>query len=736
MFGFIGHPQIDIITEANGETASSTNRYFYPRLAAKSQLRDARLYFDIENVNPTKPAFQLLLNTTEVAYDGKPLARMPMDSQRAEASQRSGGGIYYPTFLGLFYDTEQRGWRYTSSAVLSPATRKYRTRINRPEGMIHFGWAAVNNNQGSSSASNQIRGAVTLNLAQFPNLNSFSIIESYISSLSVVFNKKLESIMLAECDQLTSISGKLPPSTKYVHIGQVAVTSVNTFLSEADSIITLFFTRFANVPNAVNATSTLTGTLEIAHLNNLQEFAIVNNSGLSQINLPTGKSDWRFFYIANQATASGPLSTTLLQEVLDSPTLQVFEFFGNNKTWAKSFGNSDISSVLSVLWLYGNAITGNFIKTDAQTAMKELRLGNSISEANRFATIDLSGFSGSGIVTLYLQGVECSNITLPASLPGMTMMQAYDNKFDIVTNSDIITKINGYTELQTLYLGFNTTSTIAANNYGQDSVNGLGANADLSGLSKLVNLSLAKCGLSGSLTLYNGNKIQNLYLQFNAISSLVNFTAHTGLQQILADSCTNLIFAITNAFTSLRYISIGNTKITSIDLSGRTSTLVFTSLFAPDCPDLTTVTFPATEATCVFNGGVNINFNNCTSLNQINNLDKFNYNVANNGTFNARSCALNMTLPFGASSSGYPPYSIDIRDNGMSTANVDATIMSIYNNKTKWNATTLSKVLNISGTNAAPSGIYQAPAVAGSPANANEAVYELVNTYGWTITTS
>jgi hypothetical protein len=60
-------------------------------------------------------------------------------------------------------------------------------------------------------------------------------------------------------------------------------------------------------------------------------------------------------------------------------------------------------------------------------------------------------------------------------------------------------------------------------------------------------------------------------------------------------------------------------------------------------------------------------------------------------------------------------------------------------NRSAWTES-LTKSLNIAGTNAEPSGTYQAPAgfVQGSndgtPASAKEQLYVLVNNYGWTMT--
>lgn len=95
-----------------------------------------------------------------------------------------------------------------------------------------------------------------------------------------------------------------------------------------------------------------------------------------------------------------------------------------------------------------------------------------------------------------------------------------------------------------------------------------------------------------------------------------------------------------------------------------------------------------------------------------------------------------MTFPFGTNN--FCPGNISIQNNALSQPNVDATIENIYNNRgADWGSGT--KSLTISGTNATPSGTYQAPAgfvlgsSDGSPASAKEQAYVLVNNYDWQI---
>jgi len=75
--------------------------------------------------------------------------------------------------------------------------------------------------------------------------------------------------------------------------------------------------------------------------------------------------------------------------------------------------------------------------------------------------------------------------------------------------------------------------------------------------------------------------------------------------------------------------------------------------------------------------------------------------------------------------------SFNLRNNSMDQATVDLNIDNCYQNEANITST---KFLNIGGTNAEPSGTYQDPG--GTPTSAKEQIWELVNTYGWTVTYS
>jgi hypothetical protein len=202
-----------------------------------------------------------------------------------------------------------------------------------------------------------------------------------------------------------------------------------------------------------------------------------------------------------------------------------------------------------------------------------------------------------------------------------------------------------------------------------------------------------------------------------------------------------LVISIPGTFTNVTAISASNTKISSVDLSGKTVTGSFSVLNFLSCQMLTTFTFPTTQARAVLQTGGILNLSGCIALTTINNTANINYTSAT-GTadtrFPADGCAINHAVLLGENN--FIPRTIALQNNAMSQAIVDATINSLYVNRDKWNGYTAVKVLNIAGTNAAPGGVYQAPpgfvlgSNDGTPGNAKEQVYVLVNNRGWSIT--
>jgi hypothetical protein len=738
MFGFLGHPVSEQIIESHGESQGAL-RLFVVRIGLMTRYnnRVEKAVFDFDNAgsDPDQQGLDANGLNTPVAYDGNTNIKLPQYGPE--------GGVVIPgyTFLltlyGLDSSIQARGWRYNTGSALIPPTRKYKTLLNRGDFVYVYGVMNYTNNAGRSAASNTATGTLTLRGDQYKNADGVVVYESAITTLNFRHNGRIRSAHINENPFLTTINGKLPASLKWLLFGESAMTDINTFIEDCGNLESLITCRFSNLA-PVNQLSTLSGTLRLEHMQALKEFALAQNTLLNSLLLPAGKSDWRMFYLTGlNATASAALSTTRLNEVLTSPTLRIFCVHGNGKLWAKAMVDTDFSPVLQYFWTYNNTITGDITLTTARPSVIQFRAGNngihSGSHLNTHPNVNITGLTACQVIDL--SGCYTENLQLPVNTT-ITQLYLFDNKLDIATNPNLIAQINAMTSLTTLLLGRDITSALSSNQIGQNSLNGLGA-VNLSGLTNLSQLSICNCKVT-SLTIYNGNKLISLNASFNTgLVSIANLPAHTGLNTLTLHGCTSFSQNITNAFTALRGLYADNTAMASVDFSGKTTTSLGFSIILRNNTALTVVTLPTAENRCRIStaSGDAINISGCTSLTAINNMANLNWNntttTSNAVTFSG--CSLNVAFPFGTNN--FIPSSIDVRDNGMSQANVDATINNIVVNASKWDSYVVAKTLIISGSNATPSGIYQMPA-GNDPIgkSGKEQIHWLVNVKGWTVT--
>lgn len=737
MFGYLGRPIGKLITESVGEGLASKRPFIVAHSVKEDRFsRYTRGFFDIENVG-TQPQEQAKVNNTFVANDNTPLFTLPIFNPTIAVPS---SGYVFSNFYDIPGTSYHRGWQFSTSTALSPPSRKHQFEFHFPETISAVAFSDNSSAGSQSSTSNSVQGTLDINLCQFPNSEAFIINQGFVQTLNFIPNNRLKIFYLIDANDLSTINGTLPSTVLSVQINNTNLTSISELISGATGIRYFQLGKTASFPSSIGGENALlSGIVDLSHLINLTEFLISGTHNLVTNYVLPRKTDWLLFHVTNMATTpSTNFSTDYIDDVFMSPDLKLFIFSANNKIITRNINNNDLSSELQYLYIHNNQWSGDFVKTDTQTALKELRLGINQNEGNRFSLINLSGFSGSVISTIQIQGVECENLQLPATLPSLTSFYAYDNKLSLSTNPDLVTKLNVFTALTDLRFGNGSSST--SGSFGQVSVDGLGANADISGLINLTTCYLNSCELSGTLTLPNVNRLASLVVTDNpSLTSFVNLTSHTSLQILYATDCTNLNFSITNNFTLINTILAAGTKVQSIVLSGKTAGTM-NELHVNDCPELTEIKFKADSARMVFGSPRTIRAYNNPLLTSVVNMEYVSWN-ANTFAINAwlfNNCALDVTFPFGQNN--FTPNEIQVQDNSMSTANVDATITSIYNNKSKWSTYSITKSLNIAGTNAAPTGTYQAPAgfVLGSndgtPASVKEQAYVLVNNYGWTIT--
>lgn len=633
------------------------------------------------------------------------------------------------------------------STALTPATRRMNVRIFQPDAIGYLCFSQYSN---QPNATRNIVHALKdniLDLRHFTNLDTLTFGIGVVwdsSPLTVRFPEYLRVVHFSP-RMPSAIIGKLPKSVEYFEgfTNCGGSVSLNGFFDDAENMISLYLSRIANQTQwpSTSTINLITGSLDISHMSNLKEFTLSNNSVMTGLTLPT-KTDWEHILIHTiSSTAANSIDASIIENLFDSPNLVSFIFYNSSYSITRNINNEDISDDLVWFWNYGNNWTGDITITDAKPTLKEFKVGGTSSESNVFPNINLTGLSGGSLTTLHLQGVQCENLLLPASLPNITDITLYDNKLSISTNSDLITKINGYTSLVNVHLS--TTGSFATTRFGQDSVDGLGSNPDLSGLVNMTQLNIALCKITGSLTVPNLNKLMFIDVSHNTgLTSITNFTSHTTLQTLRAVGCHSLNLEVTPAFTRVFVFQISDVNFVEFNLTGRTASDQISSFQLERCSfSGGTAIFPSVTDKFRLGNGVPMIIMDSPTLTNIQNLEFVtfaNYTTGSN-IFSMTGNALDITFPFGANS--FIPKSISIQNNGMSVANVDATINNIYTERAKWSTYTgVGEVLNISGSNASPTGIYQAPAgfslgvSDGTPASAKEQAYVLVNNYGWTIT--
>lgn len=737
MFGFTGSYIGRIVTDANGETLAGSRPFYVSHAVLRADLGGYNTgEFDIESVG-VSPQQQAKTSNVFVAITSNPRF---VFAQFSDSLRTSSAGYTFTWWKNVpVGGIHTRGWNFTNAAALTPPTRKHRFNFFKPDFVKAIAYIDNSASGSQSNTSNPARGTLYLNMAQFPNASILSFGQSFISELQIVPSKMLEQFFIESAPNLAAINGKLP-DIKSVQIANTLLANIN-FLSESVNIKHLNLGAFTSFPTMNSPNSALTGIIDLS-TKPLEELAINGASASVTDWILPNHNNWLSFVFTNMGASARPnFDSAHLDNILNSANLTVFTFFTNSFGYNKAIGNSEISANLILWWSYQNSWSGNITITAAKPNVKEFKTGNNTTrtgtQQNSHPVVNITGLTGA--LTIDLSGSNIEDLQLPLNTV-CTSLTLFDNKLDIVTNPDLINQIRAMVQLTDLRLGNGSTSSLSANNVGQNSANGLGANVNLNTLVNLVTLNINSCLLTGALTLPNINKITSMSVSFNpGLTNFVNLLAHTGLLTLRTVSCLNLSFSITSAFTSLQNIDVSNSGITLIDLSGRTSTTNNLFVLCNNSPDLVSIVMPTTLARSVV-APTGINWTNCTLLASATNLENINYTntTATNNLFRAENCSLNQLFPFGSNS--FIPNVISLQDNGMSSANVDSTINNIYTNKTKWNSYTVAKSINIAGSNAAASGIYQAPAgfvlgvSDGAPASAKEQIYVLVNNYGWTIT--
>lgn len=690
------------------------------------------------------PDLQKLLSNVQVAKSDDSRSIISI----VESAIASGSNA--PVRSNIFFaNTEYRGFIYNSSAPLTPTTRVLEMTFHRPDLVKHMSFVGTT----GSGTGNQLQGV--FNLPYFVNCKTIyisgqtSLVQpgTAITSITGMWPPKLDALHVTSGNTPITSIPKLPGTLRWLIIGIndstfQAGSNVSSVIANCVNLEALLLTNenWADGGAGGNTSTRITGVLVMPAIPSGQiKYFSLANATLTDITYTAGQFNAvKKIYCADNPSLNVTKLWAIFEEAISSPSLEFIIFRQNSRSYTRSFSNSDFAATLTNFIIYGNMITGSISLTSARPLLVEFTIGDGDSAMsvtttkNNMANIDVSGLINATFIDL--SNSQASNITLPTNSV-ITTLYLGGNKIDTTITPAILAKIKTYTSLISLRFSCGTSAT---NNIeaGQNSTNGLGV-VDLSTLVNLVTVYASACGVTGVFVLpaSMGSFIARGNPGMTGISGY-----GSSLTLIIVADSTNFNHNFTNT-PNVTNINVAGTAISSLDLSAKTSSTQYAGIVATNCPSLTSVTFSPTGKT-IISSGVTFSFSG-SPISVMNNIEQVSYTsyTVNQRLFTANGCALNTDLKFGQNN--WLPAQIDIRNNGMSVANLTANVMGIFNNLSKWAGTPGTKSLayiagnsTLPGTEQAPSG-YVAGVSLGSPANAKEALWVIKNdtTYGsvWSV---
>jgi hypothetical protein len=732
-FGFFGKYQVKQSFTFDGRAVGSTRLYDIS-LSQRQQIPDNNCLFvmewDAANATPN-PDLQALISASTIAFNSDFRAKSTYGVTPANTG---------PVNANFLSATSIREFVYNTNTA---RTRTINFYFNRPDIIDVF--------------TPTLSGFVTTyNLPYLVNCRYMVLGSNSVSAILTTINgawpESLQYAYIQTSNTLTTIQRAFPKNL----LGLVlisgnatmgVISTLNTLLANCSNLLHLCNrTPVSAQVNVSGVTPLGAGTLNIAHMTSLQSLHLSGSgsSASALTDISYGFTTLKNLFLSGMSNLNSTTFQAIANIAMATANLEFLNISNGNQTWSRNIGAADLPTTCTGFWIHGNIITGTISLSASRPNLTGFGIGldsSSITSAaskNNIGTVDVSG--ATAVALLDLSNSQIVNLTLPANTV-CTELGLGGNKLDVTVNTSLIAQITAMTALQTLMLSAGTTSSVNVEN-GQNSTSGFGNNLDLSALPVLSVLFANACKLTGNIKL--PSSVTQVYFDTNNLTGIQGTNTFGSLTNFRCANNASFTFDFTRltVFTAITATSSG---LTTIDLSGRTATTVLSQVFLTcnSCASLVSIIFPTTQAKTVVNSSITstINISSCASLATLTNIENINYsNLASNvqRNFTANACALNIDFKFG--NNNWLPTAIQVQNNGMSNANVDTNIGNVYTNRTKWSTTIIAKSINIAGTNAAPTGIYQAPigfvlgSADGTPITAKEQAYVLVNNYGWTIT--
>jgi hypothetical protein len=540
-----------------------------------------------------------------------------------------------------------------------------------------------------------------------------------------------------------TIAEKFPATLESLIVFPINLSNFNTLIEDCVNLKTIWFSgRNLSIGTHANFNYPHT-TLDISHCKNI-EYLCFSSIALTNFNYDFSEGKLVKFNGGLLTALTDQQWLDLFDAVVSSPVLEWFSMMSSQKSVTRDLTNSNLPTSLKIFYLDNNRFTGTINLTNDYSSIQDFRLNQNLNRNNAtkhtFTTINVSGLTGATI--LDLSAAQAETITLPNSTT-LTQLNVGGNALTASFLSEL-SKVPNLTILRLNTGGLTGTNSDA----GQNSTLGIDTNPDFSGLSSLIDLDANACKIKQNITINNNLSELNLINnpQLENISGVNTFSF---LIRLSVTDCPLFNLDYTRV-PSLRFLRAQNSGNTLIDISGRTATTSIGGAASADwgfvvsnSANLEEIRFPSNSANGVVSTGSseNVSMRNCPNLGLITNLENLSWNNTTGTTqrrFFANGCNLNQDFKIGINN--WIPTNIELQNNVISNANVNLNINNLYQNRTKWNPFTGTKILNIGGTNSFASGVYQAPtgfvqgSNDGTPASAAEQIYVLVNNYSWTIT--
>src|ERR1044072_8775592 len=713
-FGFLHKLQsvLDVHQNGVGYVSAHTMTYGFVLGTDNTNALVSMEYTD-DNIGPGPDQ---LISTTPAGGSSNPVVTPRNVNIRLGSATPAGVLPIYFVAMNLLKTQATKGAQYlnydTTGIPGANRLKRFKWIFQNAERLIHFGVYG-----GGTSSSGSMINDPDLNFPFFPNLKSIYMRggTSSASSTGVQivnfkgrFPDSLEAFgyLYFQGTRMDTIEKAFPAMFKQLMLGVNSSSlagDLSRLIAACVNLESLILTNEDWISAAPTATTNLpvSGTLNLSHLVALKNLSVhgtgitaVNLSGLTDVNIKRVR-------VSGATGISGTDLLNLVNLVLASNAGTVLNIAGCEKTLTRNFTDGEFST-LETFTVEGNKITGTITLTTARPALKYFRLGSNADRvlANRhaFATVNISGLTGATTIDLTNSGIQF--LTLPVNTVA-TLLYLGGNSLTLANNPNIVSQIRAMTALTDLRLSTGTSGTTDSNCGAIGAVNVDNLN---------LTIFIATNGSISGACQVKGTAISTLWVNHNpALTSLLSSTGlFPGTLNLQLHQCPLLNFD----FSQLRNASvfscanIGNTVVDLRNMGIATVTVFNLNGNA----NLTEVKFPvSTPLNIAFNiTSVQLNDNpNLTTMSGLENI-VFTTGSSSQKNFNAQNCALNITFPFGVNS--FTPPRINISNNGMSVANVDATVTSSYNNRGKFALFTSiggGRLFSLGGSNASPTGTYQ-----------------------------